>query len=84
MDKITVNGLEFRSRSHACHHYGVSWSGASAKMKKGASLEEAIRILRSYRGLVLLNPNHMSLICAKSWGCNETTALAKLTQGRVQ
>jgi len=53
-------------------------------MKKGASLEEAIRILRSYRGLVLLNPNHMSLICAKSWGCNETTALAKLTQGRVQ
>jgi len=37
---------------------------------------------REAQGLVLLNPHHMNLICAKSWGCNETTTLAKLTQGR--
>mgnify|MGYP000120116823 CR=1 FL=1 len=82
MDKIIVNGLEFRSRSHACHHYGVSWTGASKRVKAGLTIEEAIRILRSHRGLVLLNPHHMKLICSQSWGCNETTTLAKLTQGR--
>jgi hypothetical protein len=82
MGNVIVNGLTFTSRSQACHHYSVSWSSASAKMKKGASLDEAIRILRSHKGLVLLNPHHMNLICAKSWGCNDTTVLARLTQGR--
>jgi|SaaInl8_150m_RNA_FD_contig_121_51561_length_2101_multi_21_in_0_out_0_5 hypothetical protein len=81
-DSIIVNGIEFQSKNQACYHYGVSWSAVSSRMRKGCNLEEGIRALRKHKGLSMLNPHHLNLICAKSWGCNETTTLAKLTQGR--
>jgi|SaaInl8_120m_RNA_FD_contig_123_13481_length_5389_multi_15_in_2_out_1_12 hypothetical protein len=82
VEALTVNGLKFRSKNQACFYYSVSWSAVASRMKRGESLETAIIALRARKGLNMLNSSHMALICSKSWGCDESTILAKLTQGR--